>query len=557
MAGDAASTAQKLHEIGQRLALSGGNPYRARAYTRAAETIAHLPESLDDVIARGGLRDLPGIGEAMAAIIPTLHETGTHPMLEELRADIPDSVLPMLSIPGLKPEKVVALFRELGIGSVAELESAAKAGMLAAAKGFGPALQQKVLQGIAAMEAGRGRRHMHRAAELLDDVAERLRRGMPQVKDVTVAGDLRRGCELIGDLALVATVPGAAEVVRSGEVTLYLTNAARRGITLLLATGSAAHVAALRREAERQGAVLDEDGLRIAGRVVAGSEKEIYAALGMAFIAPELREGDGEIALALQNRLPKLVTEKDLRGILHAHTTMSDGGDTLEDMAEAVRSRGYQYLGISDHSQSAHYAGGLKLPEIEAQLAEIDRLNARYGGSFRVLKGIESDIREDGSLDYPDEVLARFDFVVASVHGKFRLDEQAQTARIVRAVANPFTTILGHMTGRQLLRRPGYEVDIETVLQACARHGVAVEINANPWRLDLDWRWHRRALELGCTTSINPDAHATGEIGLVRWGVAMARKGGVPKSRVLNCLDWPKLSKWLEARRAGTILESA
>ena len=219
-------------------------------------------------------------------------------------------------------------------------------------------------------------------------------------------------------------------------------------------------------------------------------------------------------------------------------------------MAQAAMARGYAYLGVSDHSQSAHYAGGLKLPDIEAQHEAIDRLNESYGGRFRILKGIESDIREDGSLDYPDDILATFDFVIASVHGKFRLDERAQTERIVRAVSNPFTTILGHMTGRQLLRRPGYEVDVEAVLRACGKHGVAVEVNANPWRLDLDWRWHRQAVELGCMMSINPDAHSIDELDMMRWGLAQARKGGVPKRRVLNCLALAELMGALGARRA-------
>ena len=218
-------------------------------------------------------------------------------------------------------------------------------------------------------------------------------------------------------------------------------------------------------------------------------------------------------------------------------------------MAEATRSRGYQYFGVADHSKSAHYAGGLSVEEIEAQHAEIDHLNKRYGKSFRILKGIEFDILADGSLDYPDDVLARFDFVVASVHGRFKLDRQTQTQRIIRAVQNPFTTILGHMTGRQLLRRPGYEVDIEAILAACAEHGVAVEINANPWRLDLDWRWHRRALELGCMMSINPDAHSTDELDLTHWGVEMARKGSVPAERVLNALTLGSLLQYLKRRR--------
>jgi DNA polymerase (family X) len=234
--------------------------------------------------------------------------------------------------------------------------------------------------------------------------------------------------------------------------------------------------------------------------------------------------------------------------VLHAHTDLSDGVDTLEVMAEATRSRGYQYFGVADHSRSAHYAGGLSIDEIAAQHAEIDHLNRKNEDGFRVLKGIESDILADGSLDYPDEVLASFDFVVASVHSRFRLDRQAQTERIIRAVSSPRTTILGHMTGRQLMRRPGYEVDIPRVLAACAEYGVAVEVNGNPWRLDLDWRWHQTALELGCMMSINPDAHSTREIDLMHWGVEMARKGGVPKGRVLNCLPLAKLESYLAAR---------
>ena len=289
--------------------------------------------------------------------------------------------------------------------------------------------------------------------------------------------------------------------------------------------------------------------MRKGRKLVAGkSEEDIYAALGLPFIEPELREGRGEIELAQSGKLPQLVTDGDLRGILHAHTDRSDGVDTLEVMAKATRAAGYEYFGVADHSRSAHYAGGLSIEEIAEQHAEIDGLNKRFGNGFHVFKGIESDILADGSLDYPEDVLASFDFVVASVHSRFKMGRKEQTERIIRAVQNPRTTILGHMTGRQLLRRPGYEVDIEKVLAACAEHGVAVEINANPWRLDLDWRWHQRALELGCLMSINPDAHDTGEIELTHWGVEMARKGGVPKERVLNCLDWTGFAAYLKGR---------
>jgi DNA polymerase (family X) len=260
---------------------------------------------------------------------------------------------------------------------------------------------------------------------------------------------------------------------------------------------------------------------------------------------------------ARRDGFPEVITVKDLRGILHLHTVFSDGVNTLEEMAEAARERGYAYLGVADHSQSAHYAGGLTLEEIEAQHEMADALNRRYRGRFRVLKGIESDILADGSLDYSPEVLARFDFIVASVHSRFKMTRDEQTKRIIAAVSNPYTTILGHLTGRQLLRRPGYEVDIEAVLKACANHGVAVEINGNPYRLELDWRWHRKALDLGCMLSINPDAHSISELDLVKWGVAVARKGGVPKNRVLNAMSLGQMAAYLDTRRPPVREKSA
>jgi DNA polymerase (family 10) len=318
----------------------------------------------------------------------------------------------------------------------------------------------------------------------------------------------------------------------------------------LFATGSESHLNQLQKVARKKGFILDETGLyRDEKLVAARTEEEIYRALDLPFIEPELREGRGEIALARKRRLPKLVRARDIRGILHAHTTASDGVNTLRQMAEAARKRGYSYFGVADHSKTAHYAGGLSVDEIIAQHELIDEQNSEYGDEFQIFKGIESDILPDGSLDYPDEVLAHFDFVVASVHGQFRKDRKSQTDRILRAVANPYTTILGHMTGRQLLRRPGYDIDVETILTACAKHGVAIEINANPWRLDLDWRWHKRGLELGCIFSINPDAHSVSEIDLTQWGLAMARKGGVPPERVLNSLELCSFRAYLADRK--------
>ena len=550
---DTSEVARLLHEFGQRTALRGGNPYRARAYTRAAENLLAVPEPLETLIAQNRLREIPGVGAAIADIVTKIHKTGGHPALDAMREEIPSGALDLLTVPGLRPEKALLLHRELGIASLAELEKAAKEDRIRPVKGLGAALQKKVLQGIRIRREGEGRRHIHRAAALLESATEQLRRSPAGLTRIIPAGDFRRGCELVRDMAIVAQLPGgnSDQIIRRGgsQLAVLLADEMYYGSVLLLATGSEDHIAGLRTRAAALGMTLGEDGLRKDGKLIAGSsEEDIYNSLGLSFVPPELREARGEIARALERKLPSLVIDEDICGILHAHTDRSDGVDTLEVMAEAVRSRGYDYFGVTDHSRSAHYAGGLTVEEITAQHAEIDRLNKQYRNDFRIFKGIESDILADGSLDYPDEVLAQFDFVIASVHGRFALDREAQTARILRAVENPSTTVLGHMTGRQLLRRPGYEIDIERILAACAARGVAVEINANPWRLDLDWRWHQPALELGCMMSINPDAHSTDEIDLTHWGVEMARKGGVPRSAVLNCLDLPAFARHLTKR---------
>jgi DNA polymerase (family 10) len=550
---DTAQIAALLRELSQRTALRGGDPYRAKAYARAADNLLALSVPIGQLIAEDRLQEIPGVGEAIAGIINRIYTTGGYPAIESMRKEIPEGVLELLTIPGLRPDKVLKLHNALGINSLAELEEAAKAGRVRAAKGLGAALETKILQGIDLRRTSQGQRHLHRAQELLGSAERHLRSSGLRITRVTPGGAFRRGCELVAELSLVVELVGLADTPRimseGNQLTVYLTDARRYGICLLLATGSSAHIAGLRSVASSKGLLLDEKGLRRGRTIVASkAEEEIYRALGLPFIPPELREDNGEIARAQAGALPTLVTDSDICGVLHAHTDLSDGVDTLETMAEATRTRGYQYFGVADHSRSAHYAGGLSIDEIAAQHAEIDHLNSKNRGRFRILKGIESDILPDGSLDYPDEVLASFDFVVASVHSRFRLDRQAQTERIIRAVSNPRTTILGHMTGRQLLRRPGYEVDIPRVLAACAQSGVAVEINGNPWRLDLDWRWHQTALDLGCVMSINPDAHSAREIDLMHWGVEMARKGAVPKDRVLNCLSLAKLETYLAAR---------
>ena len=548
----ASEIADLLEEIGRRAAFESGNPYKAKAYVRAAASLRRLVRPLDELIREGALQTIPGVGAAIAKRIEALHRGGTDEPLERMRRNLPAALLPLLSIPGLRPATILKLRELLGVSSLDDLNEACRQGRVAATRGLGSALERKILQGLTIASEGAGRLRMNQAQAVLDQTIAELRRLRPGLRKVTVAGDLRRSCELVSDLRLVAVDPSITQVTEEqfGPVTLHTCPAFRFGAVLLRATGSESHVTLLAKIAGTKGLLLSAEALHSGARQVSTPrEEDVYKALGLAFIPPELREGADEIGRARKGALPNLVTMKDLRGVLHLHTDFSDGVNTLEEMAEAARDRSYSYLGVADHSQSAHYAGGLSLEEIEAQHAMADALNRRYRSGFRILKGIESDILADGSLDYPPEVLARFDFVVASVHGRFRLDRAEQTRRILAAVANPYTTLLGHLTGRQLLRRPGYDVDVEAILKACAKHGVAVEINGNPWRLELDWRWHRRALDLGCMLSINPDAHSIAELDLVQWGVAIARKGGVAKERVLNVLSLKEMLAHLERRR--------
>jgi DNA polymerase (family 10) len=548
----AAAIADLLRELAARMEFAGGNPYRARAYKRAADNLGLTTTPLPQLIAQKRLKEIPGVGDSLAAVITKLHETGHYPVLESLRQQLPAGVLELLRLPGLRTDRIRKLHRELGIGSLAELEAAAHSGRLRSIKGWGPSFQTKVLQSIEMSRAASGR-HIHRASIAMEYAQSDLARAHPGWT-ICQAGELRRGCELVHKLVLVAMDPSHSEKTRtaevSHEVTLHIASRNLFGAALLLATGSEGHLAALRKLALSKQLTLDERGLHSSRRVVASeTEEEIYTALELPFIPPELRESGNEISLALQGKLAELITQQHMQGVLHAHTEQSDGADSLEDMAEAAKEKGYAYLGLTDHSQTAHYAGGLKTSEVYEQQRAIDALNRRFGSSFHVFKGIESDILADGSLDYDEKVLRTFDLIIASVHSRFRVNSEEQTARIVKAVENPYTTILGHVTGRLLLRRPGYELDMEKVLGACAVHGVAVEINANPWRLDLDWRWCQRALELGCMLSINPDAHATHEIDNTRWGVLVARKGAVPKDRVLNCLDTKDFTAYLRERK--------
>jgi DNA polymerase (family 10) len=551
---NAAEVADLLEEIGRRAAFESANPYKAKAYVRAAESLRRLVRPLGELVREGALQTIPGVGAAIAKRIESLHRGDTDESLERMRTKLPAGLLGLLAIPRLRSGTILKLNHLLDVTSVEDLAAACREGRVAATKGLGAALERKILQGLKIASEGEGRLRMNPAQAILDQTIAELKRLRPALHKITIAGDLRRACELVSDLRLVAVDPKATAVAekRFGPVTLHTGRAARYGAMLLHATGSERHLAQLSALARKQGLSLNRDSLRRGTRKVSTPrEEDIYKALGLSFIPPELREGTDEIALAAKDALPELVALNDLRGLVHLHTDFSDGANTVEEMAEGARERGYTYLGVADHSHSAHYAGGLKLDEIDTQHKMIDALNRRYRGRFRILKGIESDILADGSLDYPPDVLKRFDFIVASVHSRFKMTRGEQTKRIITAVSNPYTTILGHMTGRQLLRRPGYDIDVEAILKACANHGVAVEINGSTWRLDLDWRWHRKALELGCMLSINPDAHSIAELDLVRWGLAVARKGGVPRDRVLNALSLEHILQHLRDRAAS------
>jgi DNA polymerase (family X) len=550
---DAAAVSKLLVEIGQRMELAGESPFKSRAYHTAAENLLLLDVPLAELVAKGKLRTIPGVGEAIAEKIIKLHKTGTHPNLEFLREQLPAGVLEMLKIPGLGPKKVMLIYDELKLTSLQELEEACKSGRVKDCKKLGAKLATKILQSLEFMRKGSGCCLMHHADERLKAAAHYLSRNHADWKRVVPAGPMRRGCEIVDDLVVVAEAdnPGDGTTTYQNEIRVIVSEPKSYAAALLFNTGNDAHLAALKDLAKSKGMVLSPEGLKKGGKPIdCADESAIYAALGLPLIPPELREGRGEIELAQQNKLPRLVSDSDIRGVLHSHTTYSDGAESVEKMAEAVRSRGYEYYGIADHSQLAAYAGGMKEDRVREQHKEIDAQNKKYvGKKFRIFKGIESDIREDGSLDYPENVLAEFEFIVASIHSRFTMDKKAQTARLIAAVKNPHTTILGHMTGRLLLRREGYQVDIEPVLKACADHGVAVEVNANPHRLDVDWRWHQRALELGCLLSINPDAHSIDEIDLTKWGVLMSRKGGVPPEKVLNCMDLAAITRHFESRR--------
>ena len=575
-----------LTEIGTLLELKGENPFKIRAYQSGARLVETLAEEeLARRIADGSLQEVKGIGEALAQKITELKTTGRLEFFEKLRASVPAGLVEMLSIPGVGPKKVKALHDKLGIASIATLQAACAAGQVAALEGFGEKTQQKILEGIRNREAY-GKRHLWIDAwEAAEPILAGLR-ALPQVVQAESCGSLRRRMETVGDLDfLVATdAPqpvvdwfvrwrGVKEVTAQGETkaSVRLESGLQADLRLVPPeqfvfalhhfTGSKDHNVQMRHRALQQGLSLSEWGLvpaegegtakakaESAGRRTdVKTEAQLFQKLGLAFIPPELREGQGEIEAAEQGALPDLVTEADIRGVFHNHTTESDGHHTLEEMTAAAQALGLEYLGIADHSKSSFQARGLDEGRLEAQVMAIRALNASGRFKTHVFAGTECDILPDGRLDFADDVLASLDYVVASVHNAFSQSREDMTRRIVRAIEHPQVTMLGHATGRLLLAREAYAVDLDVVIDAAIAHGVVIELNASPMRLDLDWRHWRRAADRGLLCSINPDAHSTAQLAYYRLGVGAARKGWLAPRHIVNTRSLADMGKFLKA----------
>ena len=557
-----------LEEIALLLELAGESPFKSNAYRNVARQIEQSEEDVETLAEEGRLREIKGVGDALEQKITEYVTTGTLKYHDDLRAKFPESLFDLFGIPGLGPKRIKQVYEELGIKSLVELEAACTKGVLSGLKGFGPKMQEKVLAGIEFAKQQQGQ-HLYNRAFL---EAKRLRHLLLEdrsVHEIEIAGSLRRCKEVVKDIDLIVSsdspkkvmerfvsdvevqrVTGHGEtkssvVLNSGVAAdLRVVSEKDFPFALMHFTGSKEHNVALRQRAKDRGLKLNEYGLFKGERSLeCTTEAEIYKALDLPYVPPELREDIGEFEV---DSFPELVTLDDVIGMFHCHSKYSDGQNTVGEMALAARELGYRYLTRTDHSQSAAYANGLRPESVRKQQMEIDGLNKKIG-DFRILKGIESDIRPDGSLDYDEKVLKGFELVIVSVHSGLEMNEKDATKRIVAAVENPYTTILGHPTGRLLLSRKGYPLNYEKVFDACLANNVAIEINANCHRLDLDWRHVRRAKERGLKLCIGPDAHSTGGLEDMTYGVGIARKGWLETDDLLNCMTLDEFFAWRDA----------
>lgn len=569
------AVARAFDEVAAMLEVTGDNPFRIRAFFNAARAVEDLSDDLKQLLDSGELINVRGIGKSMVANVKSMFETGTFDEYEVLKKKVPPGMLEMLRISGLGPKKAKLIHDKLGIDSLEKLEEAARNGWIAELPGMGEKTQTNILAGIARYRKYSQRFLYSQAWEEARAILQVVR-GVPGVTRSFIGGSLRRCRETIGDLDILATAADAAPVmdafVSMGKVATVIGKGPTKSSVILNSgihvdlrvvpddgfaaaahyfTGSKEHNTEVRAIAKKKGYKLNEYGLyknETDEVIPLTTEESLFEYLGMDFVPPELRENTGEIEAALAHALPKLIEADDIRGVFHCHSKYSDGRATIEEMALAARELGFEYFGMADHSQSAGYVNGLKPDRVIQQREEIEQLN-RQLAPFFIFAGIESDILQSGKLDYTDDILASFDYVVASVHGQFTGTEAEMTERIVKAVSHPSCTMLGHPTGRILLQRDGYPLDLRAVFEACVAHNTCIEINAWPNRLDLDWRYVKTAKEMGVRFVINPDAHTTKEIAFYKYGVNIARKGWLTKGDVLNTRNLADVRKLLKKTR--------
>lgn len=548
-----------LKETAALIDLTDGNAFKARAFANAARTLERMPKPATDFVQAGALTNIRGIGKSLAADIEALVETGSFEQYDALIGGIPPGILDMLKVKGLGAKKVRQLWKTLDITSLEELEAAAAHGRLAEVKGFGEKMQAKILTNVSLLKQYRTQRRYAVAHELAEPIVAALQ-SLDVVSNVSFTGAMRRKQEVVDQVEVIVGTSDPAAVRDALALTPSTTDAEvwegalADGFSLGIRFVAPNAYGRLLFETTGADAFLEAFPFDLRSLGTVATESEVFTAAGLPWIAPELREDGEAVRVAQANQLPDLITYEDLKGNLHNHSTYSDGAHSLKQMADATRALGQSYLGICDHSRSLVVANGMPIERVKQQQAEIARLNAAYaadeGATFKIFSGIESDILADGSLDYPEEVLASFDLIVASIHSRFNMSEAEATERLITAIANPYTTILGHPTGRLLLAREGYPIDHKAVIDACAAYRVAIELNANPYRLDLDWRWIRYATAQGVYIAINPDAHAMHQLAYMKWGVEVARKGWLTADQCLNALSIEAFEAWLHERKS-------
>jgi DNA polymerase (family 10) len=573
-----------LHEMGTLFELKGENRFKCIAFHNAANTIGALTQDLSSLIAEGKLTAVKGVGKSIATDITELVTTGKLKVYDELKKSFPPGILDLLRIQGMGPKKVKMLWEKLGIGNLQQLKEACEQHKLATLEGFGAKTEENILNGLAMLDKVADK-HLYSEALLSAEPIVEFLKTQKGVVRAEVAGSLRRKKEIIGDIDILvsakkSSVEKIMEAFTSHENVQQILGKGETKSSVLLKsniqcdvrvvddsefpfalayfTGSKEHNVEMRSRAKQFGWSLNEYGFskieseehrgKAKKEILCKNEEDIFNALELAYIPPELRENNNEIDEAEKNKIPTLLEEKDLRGTFHCHTTYSDGKNSLEEMIEAARNLGFEYFGIADHSQVAAYANGLTPERVKKQHKHIDEVQKKFS-DIKIFKGTEVDILKDGSLDFDDKTLSSFDYVVASVHSVFKMNEVDMTKRIVKALKNKYVTFLGHSTGRLLLQRDGYPLNLKEVIDVASDYGKGIEINAHPVRLDLDWRWCKYAKEKGVKIPINPDAHSTEEISLIKYGVNVARKGWLEKKDVVNAWNVKEVEKFFQSVR--------